>query len=59
MKCQILFSRKSKKNITSLSSAESVHSGKHKLICMFLYDGSLIELGSFCIFCIFIPFARD
>ena len=26
MKCQILFSRKIKKNITNLSSAESVHS---------------------------------
>ena len=26
MKCQILFSRKSKKNITNLSSAESAHS---------------------------------
>ena len=26
MKCQILFSRKNKKNITNLSSAESAHS---------------------------------
>ena len=26
MKCQILFSRKNKKNIISLSSAESAHS---------------------------------
>ena len=26
MKCQILFSRKNKKNITNLSSADSAHS---------------------------------
>ena len=34
MKCQILFSRKSKKNITNLSSAESTHSVVSVNICM-------------------------
>ena len=40
MKCQILFSRKNKKNITNLSSAESANS----VVCVnpdYIYTGNL------------------
>ena len=38
MKCQILFSRKKKKNITSLSSAEIAHSVKERSAEDFMRD---------------------